>query len=312
MAILTPCIVTMEDAIYHADPCPEPSLSGSVAIPLVHQSPKHAWTKHVRLNADYEAKTSVRAEFGSAAHAMLLGSGKPVVFLDFPDFKTKAAQSARDDAILNGNIVLLVKDQPTLDAMMVVAREYISACGVDLSKGKPEQALFWREVEVWCRGKVDWLSDDLRLVLDYKTTGISARPEDMGKSLFDQDYHLKAAFYERGLNVLDPDSRNIGRRKVLFFYQEITPPYACSLINISEAGMTIGRKQATYAIDRWKACMRTKMWPAYGVGISTVTPPPWIERAWLEREMLDDTMTGATNPDGYVAPYQPKQVNTGD
>ncbi len=309
MIIEEPGIYQIDAEQYHADPCPRPSLSGSVAIPLVHRSPLHAWIKHPRLNADVEPFNSDRLSFGSAAHSMLLGAGNPVKFLAYDDYRKKAAQEERDQALSDGYTPLLEKDSGRLRKMMDVAPSYLALCGVALRTGKPEQTLVWREGNEWCRGMVDWLSDDLRTVFDYKTTGLSANPRDMGRSLFDNDYHLKAAFYERGLNVLDPDPRNIGRRRSVFLFQEITEPFACSLISVSEGGMTIGRKQATYAIETWQRCMATNVWPAYGVGVSVVSPPPWIEKAWLEREQEDEAMSGETSPDRYGGPHQLKHAS---
>jgi PDDEXK-like domain of unknown function (DUF3799) len=250
-------------------------------------------------HAKFEPSTAARTDFGSAVHALLLG-GSPICVIEADDFRKHATQAIRDEAYARGDIPLLARKYDTALDMAAVAREFMAVCGLDLSKGKTEQALIWREDTIWCRGKVDWVSDDLLTIVDYKTTDLSARPEDMGRSLYDQNYDLKAAFYERGLNVLDPDPRHVGRRRVLFFYQETTPPYACSIVQPSEAGMTLGRKQSTYAIRRWQDCMRSTMWPGYGYGVSSVSPPVWREKAWLEREESDEFATGETSPSAYV------------
>ncbi len=58
--------------------------------------------------------------------------------------------------------------------------------------------------------------------------------------------------------------------------------------------MMIGRKQATYAIRRWQQCMKSDVWPGYGLSWHTASPPPWIEQRWMAREMSDPFATGAT------------------
>ncbi|MDP8997743.1 MAG: PD-(D/E)XK nuclease-like domain-containing protein [Pseudomonadota bacterium] len=306
--ITEPGIYSLPAEQYHADPCPEPSLSGSVAIPLVHRSPRHAWYSHPRLNPRPAREESKRLDFGSAAHKMVLGEGADIEVIDADNYTTKAARESRDLAREAGRIPLLTADYEIVCAMTKVAHETLSACWKPLSTGKAEQAMIWQEKGAWCRGMVDWLSDDLTLVLDYKTVGASANPTDVERHLFDQDYHLKAAFYERGLNVLDPNKANIGRRGFYFMFQEIEPPYCCSLLQISEGGMTIGRKQITFAIRQWADCMKTNIWPGYPLVPHTASVPPWIERQWLERENNDPLCTGATSPDNYVAPYEPREI----
>lgn len=287
---------------YHADPCPEPSLSGSIAIPLIHRSPRHAWWKHPRLNSDAEREESKRMDFGTVAHELLLGTGRGVEVIDADNFTTKAAREARDTARAMGKTPCLARDYEKAESMVLIAQICLDAAGWSWSKAKPEVSLIWREEHAWCRGMVDGLSDDRRVVLDYKTTSASARPDDAERSLYDLNYHMKAAFYERGLNVLDP--ANVGRREFIFLFQETDPPYECALLSPSEAGLTIGRKQATYAINRWKACIAANDWPGYGNTLHRAVIPAWTEKRWLEREMSDGFATGETYP-GETSPVYP-------
>lgn len=120
------------------------------------------------------------------------------------------------------------------------------------------------------------------------------------------NYHFKAAFYERGLDVLKPDG--IGRRKFFYVFQEIEVPFECSILQLSEGGLTIGRKQMTYAIEEWQRCMKSNVWPGYNNGVHIAMPPAWIERQWLERETNDTAMTGNTAPDGRVLPHLPVKI----
>lgn len=303
-----PGIYTLTADEYHADPCPEPSLSGSVAIPLVHRSPRHAWFAHPRLNPQPAREESKRLDLGSAAHKMVLGAGADIEVIEADNYTTKAARETRDMAREAGRIPLLIADYETTSAMAMVAQETLSAFWEPLSNGKAEQAMIWREQGAWCRGMVDWLSDDLTLVLDYKTVGTSANPADVERHLYDQNYHFKTAFYERGLNVLDPNKENIGKRKFFFLFQEIEMPYCCSILNISESGMTIGRKQTTFAIRQWADCMKSNTWPGYSLVPHVASVPTWIERKWLDRENNDPLCTGATSPDNYVAPHVPRET----
>lgn len=311
ITLLQPGIYSLPEDQYHADPCPEPSLSGSVAIPLVHRSPLHAWHKHCRLNPNYKCEDSSRLDLGSACHAMLLGAGAEIEVIDFADYRTKAAQEARDVAIASGKIPMIAEKHKIAVAMSGVAKEFIGDLTVN---GRPEQVMVWREGQAWCRGMVDWLADDRRLVLDYKTTAGSANPADVERTLFDQNYHMKAAFYERGLDVLDLDRSNIGRRKFLFMFQEIDAPFACSMVRLSEGAMTIGRKQSTYAIRRWQQCMKSSDWPGYGTLTHMMETPSWIEGRWINREINDPFATGETSPTLIMADVEPstEQLTLGD
>src|SRR4051812_46738879 len=83
---------------YHADPCPAPSLTQSVAKILLAKSPLHAWHAHPRLNPDYQHNDDTKFDVGNIAHKMLLGRGKQIEVLEFDDWRTKAAKEAREKA----------------------------------------------------------------------------------------------------------------------------------------------------------------------------------------------------------------------
>jgi hypothetical protein len=75
-------------AHYFADPCPEPSLSQSVAKILVEQSPLHAFQAHPRLyvptaDEDADEKYDKARAIGNAAHALMLDRGKVLAVGEF-------------------------------------------------------------------------------------------------------------------------------------------------------------------------------------------------------------------------------------
>jgi len=80
---------------YHSDPAPQPSLSSHVAAVLLDRSADHARLMHPRLNPAYDPAAldkKRRLQFGSAAHAMLLGKDKQIEIIDADSYRTKAAQ----------------------------------------------------------------------------------------------------------------------------------------------------------------------------------------------------------------------------
>jgi hypothetical protein len=294
--IETPGFYEIPAEDYHADPCPTPSLSASLGIPLLHRSPRHAWCKHPRLNPDYEGETSTRLALGTAAHSLLFQAGAKLDVLDFRNYQTKAAQQARDESYAAGRTPVLAADYERASQMAEVAWSLlVEELGEFPGRGRNEAVMAWREGDAWCRAMVDHVSADLRTVVDLKTTSSSANPLDAERTLYDLHYHFRAAFYERGLNVLDP--RGLGRRRTLFLFQEVDPPYECSLIQPAESGMTIGRKQVTAAIQLWQRCIAANEWPGYPRHVWPAPIPTWHETRWTMREMVDPSLTGALSPD---------------
>src|SRR5437879_7147617 len=98
----------ISEAEYRADPCPSPSLTQSLCKILIERSPHHAWTECPRLNPDFLADNDTKFDIGNVAHRIILGRGKDVVPVDFPDWRTKAAQEARQLAFNGGRIAVLL------------------------------------------------------------------------------------------------------------------------------------------------------------------------------------------------------------
>lgn len=278
---------------YHADPCPEPSLSSSVGRLLLNRSPLHAWHSHPRLNPEFDSSDESRgADIGKSVHRIVLGKGGDIVEIEANNFMTKAAKEERDAAYAAGRIPLLTKDMKVVSDMAKAALDYLKTFvpGLLGDGCLSEAVLAWQEGDAWCRSMIDRMTADGLNVLDIKTTATTARADLVARHVFDMGYHFQAAFYERGLNQLLPE--HIGRRRFLFLFQENEPPFACQLIRLDEAAMTIARKQVMAAIALWQRCIAAGDWPGYPPGVQTVTMPEWQQRAWLARELADPSLTG--------------------
>lgn len=277
---------------YHADPCPEPSLSYSTAKRLLTMSPFHAWFHHPRLNPECPRdESSRRLDLGTIAHALLIGQGRTIEPIDAADYRGKAAQEQRDRARAAGRTPVLLPDLDKALAMADAARRQlamIAGCAhlFDPARGDGEATIVWqedsRDDQVWCRARLDWLPQDLETFVDYKTTIGCAHPDGLGRRLADMSYEVQAAFYELAVCSLDPDLR--GRVRPIFVFQEVDPPYGLSAVMLDEAALTIGRRKVERAIATWAACLKTNTWPWYPTIVTPVSLPAYAIGQWEERE----------------------------
>jgi hypothetical protein len=270
---MTPGIHNIPADTYHADPAPTASLSSSVAGILLEQSPYHAWLAHPRLNPHYvrEAVDS-RFDLGSAAHMMLLERRVDrIVIVEAPDWRTKAAKEAREAAAAAGQFAILRRHYDAVTEMVAVAHQFMATTELAglLEEGEAERAVLWQEGDLWYRCRPDLLSKDRRICLDYKTTA-SAAPEAFSRQIGRMGYDLQSEFYRRGVHrasSIEP--------AFIFLAQEITAPFACSLMSLSNAYRTVGEAKVERARTIWERCLRTNTWPSYPTEICYVEPSMW-------------------------------------
>lgn len=270
IANLTEGLHNLSSDIYHSDPCPQPSLSSSIANILITQSPLHAWMAHPRLNPNFQPEdVDSRMDIGSIAHAMLLERDESkVVVVSAPDWRTKAAREAREEAHAQGKHAILEHKYGAVQNMVQTAMSYIQTTELRniFDTGIAEQSLFWQEGETWCRARPDLLSADRRVCLDYKTTD-SAAPDVFIRQIARMGYDLQAYFYLR--------SPVLENATWVYLAQEITPPYSCSLISLSNAYLEVARVKFTRALRLWAECLAMNRWPAYSTQIHYAEPSAW-------------------------------------
>jgi PDDEXK-like domain of unknown function (DUF3799) len=269
---LTPGIHNLTAEQYHSDPAPTPSLSSSIANILLDQSPAHAWMAHPRLNTRHETEEDSRFDLGSAAHLMLLERREDrIVRVQADDWRTKAAKEQRDAARANGQYPILERQYVDCLAMCSAAQDYMVDTELSdlLATGDPEQTLLWQESNLWYRCRPDLLSKDRRIVLDYKSTA-SAAPEFITRQIGRMGYDLQSEFYSRGIEAVTQI-----KPAFVFLFQEITKPYACSLISLSNAYKALGQSKVGRAIHLWNRCLTTNNWPAYSNQILYAEPRTW-------------------------------------
>jgi PDDEXK-like domain of unknown function (DUF3799) len=275
----------ISDADYRADPCPSPSLTQSLCKILVERSPKHAWTECPRLNPHFERDDDTKFDVGNVAHRILLGRGKEIEVVRFPDWRKKEAQEARIDAAVDGKIAVLehqftqASDMASAALMQLKRHEDHDA----FQNGAAEVMIAWQEDGIWFRSLIDWLHDDLRTVDDFKTSGMSMAPHVIGLRAQAAGWEIQAAFFERGLDILDPEGA--GRRRYRFIAQETDKPHALTVMHMDESWMTYGRKKVQTAVDLWRRAIENNAW--HGYTHSSVIPeyPGFKGKQWLEREL---------------------------
>src|SRR4030042_1600966 len=254
-------IYQLSEAEYHSEPCPQPALSASIAGIIWHRSPLHGWYAHPKLNPDHQPFESATFDLGCAAHAIVLEQDRSkLAIIHADDWRTKAAKEERDAAID------AVKDSE-LDGIF--------------QDGKPEQSIIVQDGDIWLRGRLDWLTNDNKIILDYKTVGKSANPESfLRSSVFKYGYDIQVAMYQRLVQAVTGEIPTF-----VWLAQETEAPYACSLMGGSPSLIESGNSKLDNVIKKWRECMKTGIWPAYGKRIAWLEAPAY-ELAKLENILM--------------------------
>jgi hypothetical protein len=293
VTITAPGIYDIPAAQYHADCCPEPSLSSSIAKMLCFDSAAHAQHAHVRLNPAAIDDEAEHFDIGTAAHALLLEGAQNIAVIDAKDWRTNAAKAARDTARAAGQTPLLAARWHDVQAMVGAARaqldQHRDGGAAMFTTGQPEQTLVWIEqlagdpsADVWCRARLDWLRPGA--IDDFKTTSATANPETWTRTMFQAGFDLQAAWYLRGLRHLTGLDDALFR----FAVQETFPPYALSVIGLGPDALILGEKKCLYALDVWRHSRQTGDWAGYPRRTCFASLPMAHEAWWLERELRGD------------------------
>ncbi len=288
--------LTVSPEAYHADPAEAPSLSASLAKLLLDQSPRHAWTASPALNpegherlADMDSASRARLEHGTALHALVLGAGCPVRWIDAPDYRGKEAKAEREQAHQDGEVPVLECHRGRLerivDAALEQARVHRDLGPALDGGGMAEAAMLWREETpegpAWCRALVDYLpADPDQPVVDWKFTQASTAPQSYERQV--QGMAMRAHHYLRGLERCGRPTRDY-----LIAAVETTEPHGLTVFKPSTALLHFGREMWEEAARTWALHLRAgagrEHWPMYSPWTVEVGPDPWqIGRAETE------------------------------
>lgn len=275
------------EADYHADPAEIPSLSCSVARLLIETTARRAQHAHPRLSSLPGRRPATRAmEEGTILHQLLLGTPASAVLIGHPDYRTAAARTERDAALAAGQLSVLARRWPELQAIAQQARETIA--GVPElapmlgAEARSEVTMLWEEAGgVLCRSRVDRMGGGRSPMYDLKFT---AKVDPLGKwdrRMVEDAFDLRSAFYRRGHRaVFGHDVPYV------FVVVEIEPPADVLPLQCTPQMLELGESKAATAIDLWGQCMRTGRWDGYARRVHHVSPPGWAEMAWNDSQAM--------------------------
>jgi hypothetical protein len=270
-------------SVYHADPCPEPSLSSGIARTLITQSPAHAHLEHVRLGG---VKTDPTAEmiFGGYVHGLMAGDTSDFEVGNFDNFTTTAAKKWRDGIKATGKTPILehAADRARLVESAIRSKAFRGLSRNPLDAGKHEVTAIWKEENAWLRARYDVLDMDpngFADVWDWKTTE-DVSTDAVIRKIIDKGYHIQAAHYLLGINRLAPEYR--GRTSFVFVFVETKPPFAVRRFCLRESFASLGRVLSGDSIDLWRQCISTGKWPEHGADTIPLEAPSWYSMRILE------------------------------
>lgn len=270
-------LVRISAAEYHRDPCPEPSLSSSVAKLLVDRSPAHARAAHPRFGGESNAP-SAAMDRGSLIHKLVLDAGAPLRVIEADDWRTKAAREQRETARDNGEIPVLARVHAEASKVAETIRARLADRGVVLD-GESELACVWTEQTVsgpiWCRSLFDHVRES-GVIYDLKSS-VSAHPRACVRHVLDYGYDIQRAAYVRALERARPELA--GRVEVVFLFVELEPPYAVLPARLDGRLRAYGERRWITACEAWGQALRTDYWPAY----TDDSAPVYLEApGWLD------------------------------
>ncbi|WP_188260688.1 PD-(D/E)XK nuclease-like domain-containing protein [Azospirillum tabaci] len=299
--ITKPGVYQLDAEVYHGNCTPTPALSAGFAWNMLKDGgcPAKAWFNS-SLNPDYAPEDKKEFDIGKAAHLLFLEPDSfdvSVSVIDAADYRTKAAQNARDDARNAGRIPLLIHQAEMIAGMRRAMRNEIPDLPFStapkfaddaFSGGQAEQSYFWRDERfgIWCKCRPDYVKPGH--VVDYKTS-TTADPADLKRVAANMGWHVRAAHYLEGHKALTGENATYW-----YVVQEKDPPYLTTVGKVAGAALEWGRIMLPAARAVFAGCLRSNRWPSYSEDAVLVELP-----AWAERQLQDRHDAGEFDPSRY-------------
>lgn len=299
--MLTTGLHFIDAETYHADPCPAPSLSSTLAKELLGKSPLHAWTKSPRLNPNYDPTDSKTFDIGRAAHRAVLGRGGD--YVAYPAellgadgaASTKAAKEWAEEQRATGRTPLKADDVDAVGQIELSVRAKLARMRVaDFSPDRSEVVAVAEIDGIWCRAMIDHAPTDPRFPLYDLKTCTDASPDAVVKAIATYRYDVQAAHY---LDVWQAATGE--RRKFRFVFVEKEPPFEVAVVELYEKPgdeadwFDHARADIADARRVWGECLTSGVWPGYPDRVAVVGAPGW-HTAKLEAKAA--TRTSAPKP----------------
>lgn len=262
----------MPAEVYHADPWPGGSLSSSGARRILRSPATYRYGPDVN---------TAPMEFGTAAHAQVLGAGAEIVEVAGAAngaWSTNGAKAAVAAAREAGQVPVKPDQFRRIKAMAAKLAEHKSASWLFAGdSGLPEVSGFWPDpvTGVMRRVRFDWLphgSSGLVILPDYKTTA-DASWDAVSKQIARLGYHMQGAWYCDGVRYFRPGA------EVLFVLvvQETDPPYQVACYQLDADALAEGARRNAIALEKYRDCRASGVWPGYDPdeGITLIGLPRW-------------------------------------
>lgn len=261
-------IYQIPDTVYHSD---LESLSSSGARALLSMTPEEF---------DYQrrepSKPKKHFDFGHAAHKMVLGEGAELAVLDpkkhglTKDGKvsskpasTSMWQETEAKFREQGKTVITKAQMDEAQRMAGQVFAHRAAARIlTAADGMAERSIYWHDDDTGVRRRIrpDYLVTEgfsRPICIDYKSAKSASR-KAFEHSVREYGYHMQQAYYEDGLAELGLEGVGF-----LFVVQSKDPPYTVAVYPLDPEIVELGRRQNRQAIELFKRCTDTGVWPGY-------------------------------------------------
>lgn len=223
---------------------------------------------------DENGKTADALTVGEAFHSLVL---EPTEFKEQfavapkVDRRTKDGREAWQmfmDA--NPGVTILTEDQYlSVTGMAKAVMNHPMANELIMSRTETEVSLFWHQLGMPCKARIDAYSLDQRCIIDLKSTD-DASIDGFSRSVAKFKYHVQAAWYIDAARAAGFDVETI-----VFVAAEKTGPYGVACYRLDDQAIEEGRIQIAKALPLLANCEALNLWPGYDAGIQTISLPRW-------------------------------------
>lgn len=260
----------------------------------IQQSPAHYFGMYLDPAKPVEKKSAAKAN-GTLAHCLLLephafDQRYIVVPEDAPTRPStrqrKAAKPSEKtvadihwwdnfDALAAGRIIVDAEplESARVQASRVRALPDIAAL---LADGFGEASAFWIDelTGELCKCRPDWTSPagDGVIIVDGKTCQ-DASPDGFGRTVWNFDYHLQAAWYSDGYE------KATGKRVHGFVFAAVESswPHAAAAYMLGDDVLDRARAENRRLLNLYAECRRTGIWPGYQQTVQSISLPAWAK-----------------------------------